>query len=225
MPMTHDHRAAKDSLYDGFALIAKALANGRRAELVDVLGQGERCVEELAAEIGQSVANTSQHLRTLAQAGLVRSRRDGSRVIYAVAGPGVTAIWRGMRDLAVERVAEVDRLVGAYLGDRSGLETVSRTELAARLQDGDVLVLDVRPEAEFRAGHITGALPVPPAELERRLADLPANVEVVAYCRGQYCIYSDDAVRILRGRGRAARRLEDGYPEWAAAGLPVTTGG
>ncbi|MGQ0845211.1 MAG: ArsR/SmtB family transcription factor [Sporichthyaceae bacterium] len=218
-------RHAKDALYDGFASTVKALANGRRVELVDVLSQGERSVEELAAEIGQSVANTSQHLRQLALAGLVVGRRQGSNVFYALSDPSVAAAWRTLRDLAVERLAQLDRLVAAYTGDRSGLETVGRAELADRLRTGGVLVLDVRPEAEFRSGHVPGARAVPPAELERRLADLPAGTEeVVAYCRGPFCVYADDAVRLLNARGRRARRLEDGFPEWAAAGLPVETG-
>jgi rhodanese-related sulfurtransferase len=218
-------RAAKDALYDGFATIGKALSNGRRAELVDVLAQGERSVEELAAEIGQSLANTSQHLRHLAQAGLVTSRRQGTNVIYGLAGPTVAQAWRVLRDLAVDRVAQLDRLVAAYLGDRAGLETISRAELAERLRADAVVVLDVRPEQEFRAGHVAGARPVPPAELERRLAELPeAGVEIVAYCRGPFCVYADEAVRLLTGRGVRARRLEDGFPEWAAAGLPVEVG-
>jgi rhodanese-related sulfurtransferase len=218
-------RAAKDALYDGFATIGKALSSGRRAELVDVLAQGERSVEELAAEIGQSLANTSQHLRHLAQAGLVTSRRQGTNVIYSLAGPAVAQTWRLLRDLAVDRVAQLDRLVSAYLGDRDGLETISRTELAERLRSDAVIVLDVRPEQEFRAGHVAGARPVPPAELERRLAELPhAGAEIVAYCRGPFCVYADEAVRLLTGLGVRARRLEDGYPEWAAAGLPVEVG-
>lgn len=218
-------RAAKDALYDGFAVIAKGLANGRRAELVDVLAQGERPVEELAGEIGQSVANTSQHLRQLAHAGLVTSRRQGSNVIYRLAGPQVAVAWRTLRDLAVERRAEMERVVAAYLGDRDGLETISRRELAARMRSKDVQVIDIRPEAEFRAGHIRGARPVPPAGLKRRLADLPDDgVEVVAYCRGPFCVYADEAVRFLTARGVRARRLEDGFPEWAAAGLPIAIG-
>lgn len=218
-------RAAKDALYEGFATIAKALSSGRRAELVDVLCQGERSVEDLAAEIGQSLANTSQHLRHLARAGLVSSRRQGTNVIYSLAGPGVAAAWRTLRDLAVDRVAQVDRLVAAYVGDRTGLETISRSELADRLRTGDVVVLDVRPEAEFRAGHVAGARPVPPGELQRRLGELPDPVgEVVAYCRGPFCVYADEAVRILTARGVRSRRMEDGFPEWAAAGLPVEIG-
>ena len=217
-------RASKDALYDGFAMVAKALANGRRAEIVDVLSQGERSVEDLAAEIGQSVANTSQHLRYLAGAGLVRTRRDGNRVIYALTGPRVGQLWTTLRSVAADHVAQIDRLAAAYLGDREGLETISRDELARRLRDGDVVILDVRPAAEYRAGHILGARPVPIATLPDELDRLPQGQEVVAYCRGPYCVYADDAVRELRRRGIPARRLEDGYPEWADARLPTATG-
>jgi rhodanese-related sulfurtransferase len=218
-------RVAKDALYDGFSMVAKALANGRRAELVDVLSQGERSVEELAGEIGQSVANTSQHLRQLAGAGLVRTRRDGNRVIYALTGPQVGQLWVTLRSVAAGHVAQIDRLAAAYLGDRDDLETISRDELARRLGTGDVVILDVRPAAEYRAGHILGARSVPVAALHTELARLGSGQdgghEVVAYCRGPYCVYADDAVRELRRRGVPARRLEDGYPEWAEAGLPT----
>lgn len=218
-------RHAKDALYDGFAVMAKAMANGRRAEILDVLSQGERSVEDLAGEIGQSVPNTSQHLRHLAQAGLVGSRRRGNHVIYALLDPSVGEVWRLLRDLAVGRLAELDQLVRAYVGDRSGLESIGRADLAERLSRAGVTVLDVRPDAEFRAGHIPGALPVPPEELEHRLGQLPEDdSEVVAYCRGPFCVYADEAVRRLTARGRRSRRLEDGFPEWRAAGLPVATG-
>ncbi len=217
-------RAAKDALYDGFSVVAKALANGRRAEIVDVLSQGERSVEELAAEIGQSVANTSQHLRHLAGAGLVSARRDGNRVFYAPTSPQVTHLWTALRAVAADHVAQIDRLAAAYLGDRDGLETITRDELARRLRTGEVVVLDVRPAAEYRAGHILGARSVPMAVLHAELDRLPADQDVVAYCRGPYCVYADDAVRELRRRGRPARRLEDGYPEWADAGLPTAPG-
>jgi len=217
-------RAAKDALYDGFAVVAKALANGRRAEIVDVLSQGERSVEELAGEIGQSVANTSQHLRQLAGAGLVRTRRDGNRVFYAPASPRVAQLWTAMRTVAADHVAQIDRLAAAYLGDRDGLETITRDELARRLRTGEVIILDVRPAAEHRAGHILGARSVPIAELHNELDRLPTDHDVVAYCRGPYCVYADDAVRELSRRGRSARRLEDGYPEWANAGLPTAAG-
>jgi rhodanese-related sulfurtransferase/DNA-binding HxlR family transcriptional regulator len=217
-------RATKDALYDGFSLVAKALANGRRAEIVDVLSQGERSVEELAAEIGQSVANTSQHLRQLAATGLVRTRRDGNRVIYALTGPRVAQLWVTLRSVAADHVAQIDRLAAAYLGDREGMPTISRDELARRLRTGDLVILDVRPVAEYRAGHILGARSVPIAALHTELDRLPDGQEVVAYCRGPYCVFADDAVRELRRRGVPAGRLEDGYPEWAEAGLPTAVG-
>jgi rhodanese-related sulfurtransferase len=217
-------RQAKDALFDAFAAVAKALGNGRRAELVDVLTQGERSVEELAGEIGQSVANTSQHLRTLARAGLVSARRDGPRVIYALASEQVARLWSAVRDVAGDHVAGLDRLAEAYLGDRSQLEAISREELARRLEEGAVLVLDVRPAAEYRAGHLPGARSLPLSELRRQLQSLPRDVDVVAYCRGAYCAYADEAVRELRRHGFAARRLEDGFPEWRHADLPIEVG-
>jgi rhodanese-related sulfurtransferase len=216
-------RAAKDALFDAFALVGKALGSGRRAELVDVLAQGERSVEELAGEIGQSIANTSQHLQQLLRAGLVRTRRDGTRVYYALASDRVRDLWQLLREVAAEHVGELDRLAEAYLGDRAGLESMSQSELRARLRTGDVVVLDVRPPAEYAAGHIAGARSLPLADLARRLKDLPKDSEVVAYCRGPYCVYADDAVRLLRRRGYHATRLEDGYPEWNRAGLPTST--
>jgi rhodanese-related sulfurtransferase len=217
-------RASKDALFDGFAVVAKGFASGRRAEIIDVLVQAERSVEDLAAAIGQSSANTSQHLRQLANAGLVRSRRDGPRIIYSLSSSEVGLAWATLRALAVDHVADMKRLVVDYLGDRDGLETIGREELADRLRRDDVIVLDVRPEAEFRAGHIDGARPIPPDELKQRLADLPDDGEIVAYCRGPYCVYADEAVRALTANGRRARRLEDGFPEWKRAGLPVQTG-
>ncbi len=217
-------RAAKDALFDGFAEIAKALASGRRAEIVDVLAQGERSVDELSAEIGQSVANTSHHLRSMARAGLLSTRRDGTRVFYALASERVGELWSALRDVAVDHVAGLERLTRAYLGDRDGVDVIDRAELAARLERGEVLVLDVRPEAEYSAGHIAGARSVPIHELRRHLRALPKSSEVVAYCRGPYCVYADDAVRELNRRGFHARRLVDGYPEWKRAGLPVAVG-
>ena len=214
-------RAAKDALFNGLAAVARALGNGRRAELVDVLDQGERSVDELAAQVGQSVANTSQHLQHLLRTGLVRTRRDGNRIFYRLANERVGGLWAAVRDVAQEHVAGLDQLAAVYLGDRSRLDTVTRDELAARLRDGDVVVLDVRPESEYRAGHIAGAVSLPVSELTRRLRDLSADRTVVAYCRGAYCVFADDAVRELGRSGYRAARLEDGFPEWARAGLPV----
>jgi rhodanese-related sulfurtransferase len=215
-------RAAKTALFDEFARVAKALASGRRIELVDVLANGERTVEALAGEVGLSVANTSQHLQILRQAGLVGSRRQGTSVHYRLAGPEVFELWRTLRTLAASRLAEVERLAVAYLGGRDDLEPVTREELARRLEDGDdLVVLDVRPAAEYAAGHLPGAVSIPVGELRRRLAELPADREVVAYCRGPYCAFAHEAVELLREEGFAARRLEDGLPEWQAARLAV----
>jgi rhodanese-related sulfurtransferase/DNA-binding transcriptional ArsR family regulator len=217
-------RAAKDALFDGFAEVAKALASGRRTEIVDLLAQGERSVEEIAAEIGQSVANTSHHLRAMARAGLLTTRRDGTRIYYRLASERVGELWTALRDVAGEHVAGLERLAGAYLGDRDGVDVIGRDELAARLRRREVLVLDVRPQAEYAAGHITGARSVPIAELRRHLRVLPKDADVVAYCRGPYCVYADDAVRELNRQGFRAHRLTDGYPEWKRAGLPVAAG-
>jgi rhodanese-related sulfurtransferase len=213
-------RAAKDALFDSFASVAKALGNGRRAEIVDVLAQGERSVERLAAEIGQSVANTSHHVRLLANVGLVEARREGTFIHYRLAGDRVGELWAALRDVAVEHVAEVEVLARRYLGDED-VESVTADELAERLERGTVVVLDVRPAAEFDAGHIDGARSVPHDRLADVIDDLPDDREIVAYCRGPYCVYATEAVRLLRDEGFAARRLADGYPEWRRAGLPV----
>ena len=217
-------RVAKAALFDGLVTAAKALANGRRAEIVDLLAQGERSVEEIAAEIDQSVANTSQHLQQLLRAGLVRTRRDGTRVYYDLASRRVAELWALLRDVAAEHHAEIERLAAAYLGDRSQLETISRAELRRRLGRKDIVVLDVRPSREYQAGHVAGAISLPINDVSRRIRELPKDAEIVAYCRGPYCVYADDAVRTLRRRGRNAVRLEDGYPEWARAGLPTAVG-
>lgn len=217
-------RTSKDTLFDAFASVAKALASGRRAELVDVLAQGERSVEELAAEIDQSLANTSRHLRVLAHAGLVRTRRDGTRIFYALTSERVAELWAAVRDVAAEHVAGIDRFADAYLGSADDIETMTREELVRRLQRRDVIVLDVRPAPEYEAGHVSGARSVPPDELDARLRTVPNDVEIVAYCRGPFCVYANDAVRALQRRGLRARRLEGGYPEWRRAGLPVASG-
>ena len=217
-------RQAKDALFDAFSEVAKALASGRRAEIIDVLAQGERSVDDMAEELGQSLANTSHHLRTLARAGLVRTRREGTRIFYGLSSDRVGVLWAAMRDVAADHVAGIERLADAYLGDRSSFEAISREELADRLKRGDLVVLDVRPEVEFRAGHIPGARSVPISELRRSLRSLAKDDDVVAYCRGPYCVYADDAVRELRRRGYKAKRLVDGFPEWKRAGLSVAEG-
>lgn len=219
-------RGRKDRLYDGFAAVGKALGSGRRLELLDVLSQGPRSVERLAAEIDQSVANTSAHLRLLLAAGLVSTERDGNRVVYALAGPTVEALWAALRDTAESHGAKLDRLAADYLGDRQGLEAITRPELVRRLAGDDPpVVLDVRPVEEFEAGHIPGAVSVPPDELSSRLTGLSGVGDVVAYCRGSFCVYADEAVRALaKRRGVRPRRLEDGFPEWRRAGLPVAVG-
>ena len=215
--------AAKVALFDALASVAQALGSGRRAEIVDLLAQGERSVEEVASEISQSLANTSQHLQVLARAGLVRSRRDGNRVFYRLASERVGDLWAAVRDVAVRHVAEVSGLAEEYLGERDGIEQLSASELQERLARGQVVVLDVRPEAEYRAGHIAGARSAPLPMLAAVAPKLPRRREIVAYCRGPYCVYADDAVRLLRERGLKARRLDVGFPEWRRAGLPVET--
>ena len=215
-------RAAKTALFDEFASIGKALASGRRMELLDVLANGERTVEVLAGEGGLSVANASQHLQVLRRAGLVATRREGTSVHYRLAGPEVFELWRALRTLAASRLAEVERLAATYLGARNELEPVTRQELARRLQQGEELVvLDVRPAEEYAAGHLPGAVSIPISELRRRLAELPRDREIVAYCRGPFCAFAHDAIQVLADAGLTARRLEDGLPEWQADGLPV----
>jgi rhodanese-related sulfurtransferase/DNA-binding transcriptional ArsR family regulator len=216
-------RAAKQALFDEFARVGKVLASGRRIELLDVLANGERTVEGLARQLGLSVANTSQHLQVLRQAGLVATRREGTSVHYRLAAPEVFELWRALRTLASSRLAEVERLAAAYLGARDQLEPITRQELARRLEEGDELVvLDVRPTEEHAAGHLPGAVSIPLAELRERLRELPGDREIVAYCRGPFCAFAHEAIEVLTDAGLTARRLEDGLPEWAAAGLPVT---
>jgi rhodanese-related sulfurtransferase/DNA-binding HxlR family transcriptional regulator len=215
--------SAKAALFDALASVAQALGSGRRAEIVDLLAQGERSVEEIAREIDQRVANTSQHLQVLARSGLVRSRREGTRVFYRLTSDRVGELWGAVRDVAVRHVAEVGVLAEDYVGDRDQIEQLSAEELAQRLARDEVVLLDVRPEPEYRAGHIVGARSAPLPTLASLAPKLPRRREIVAYCRGPYCVYADDAVRLLRARGLKARRLDVGYPEWRRAGLPVET--
>ena len=220
-----DSRGTKTALFDEFAHLAQALANGRRLEILDVLANGERTVDRLASETGLSVANASQHLQVLREVGLVHRRRDGTRSYYALRGLEVFGLWRNLRTVAAQQRAEIGRLADAYLDARDSLEPVTRAELLRRLKRGeDLLVLDVRPAEEFAAGHLPPAVSIPLADLRRRLRELPRDKEVVAYCRGPYCAFAHKAVRVLEQAGFRARRLEDGLPEWKAAGLPVVVG-
>ena len=216
-------RQAKSRLYDQFAAVGKALANAKRLELLDLLAQGPRNVEALAAAAELGVTTCSANLQTLRRAGLVTTQREKTKVIYSLAGPDVAALYAALRSVAQAYLAETDRARFAYLGG-DDVEELPREELLRRARTGDVVVLDVRPPEEYAAAHIPGAISVPVAELTKRLADLPSDVEVVAYCRGAYCVLAHDAVRQLRAHGRPARKLIDGMLEWQLAGLPVASG-
>jgi len=215
-------RELKDALYEQLARVGRAVDSPKRLELLDLLAQGERPVDALATRTGMSVANTSAHLQALRAARLVLTRREGTRIHYRLAGDDVARFLIALRELAANRIAEVETAANAYLGGRNEEEAVSREELLTRLHQGDVIVLDVRPPEEYAAGHIPGAVSIPVDELHARLDELPPDMEVVAYCRGPYCRYSPDAVRLLRRHRRSARRLVDGLPEWRLAGLPVS---
>lgn len=216
-------RDFKDRLYGEFARIGKALASPHRLEILEVLAQGERTVESLASETGLSVANASRHLQQLRQAQLVLARREGLFVHYRLAGREVVRLVVALRQTAEQHLAEVDRVVRDFLGERDDFEPVTPDELSRRMTNGEVVVLDVRPEQEYAAGHIAGARSVPVSEISARLAELSDEKEYVAYCRGPYCVYADDAVAVLRANGRKAQRLTEGYPEWWLSGRPVRT--
>jgi rhodanese-related sulfurtransferase len=216
------HREFKDQLYAQFATIGQALANAHRLELLDLLAQGERSVEELAEEAALSIANASAHLQVLRRARLVETDKRGVRVYYRLADPLVYQLWRTLRDAGSARLAEVDRLVQAHMLDPDALDAICSDELQRRLTSGDAVVLDVRPAVEFGHGHIPGARSIPIDELDTQIDELPRDQTIVAYCRGPYCVYADEAVAVLRRHGFDARRLYDGLPEWRAAGYPVT---
>jgi rhodanese-related sulfurtransferase/DNA-binding transcriptional ArsR family regulator len=220
-----DHRALKDELYTHFARIGRAVSSPQRLELLDVLAQGERPVEALAAEAGLTVKNASAHLRVLREARLVARRKEPPYVVYRLADGEVFGLLRRLEGVARTRLAEVQRLVQDYYEAPDALEPVGAAELARRLEAEDVVVLDVRPEAEYRAGHIPGARSIPVAELEARLSELPADREVIAYCRGPYCLFSLEAVEVLRRHGVRARRLDVGLPDWGAEGRAVEAAG
>jgi rhodanese-related sulfurtransferase len=216
-------RAEKDALFEAITLMGKAFASPRRLELLDLLAQAPRTVDELAKASEQSMANTSQHLQGLRAAGMVTRAREGTSVRYALAGHEALTVWLALRDASVARLAEVERAARDYLGEE--VEAIGREELIERLRRGDVVLVDVRPAEEFAAGHIDGARSIPLDELRERLAELPADREVVAYCRGPFCAYAHEAVRQLRAEGRTARRLEEGWPEWRLAGKPSIPAG
>jgi rhodanese-related sulfurtransferase/DNA-binding transcriptional ArsR family regulator len=211
----------KHAVFAGLAELAKALGSANRIEIVEVLGQGERSVEGIAGRIGLTVANASQHLQVMRRAGLLASRRDGKHVLYRLSDPTVVELMTALGRLGERNQAQVRATVRGYFHDLDAMEPVSRGELIDRLKDGLVTVLDVRPEDEFAAGSLPSALNIPMKDLARRLGDLPRDQEVVAYCRGPYCVLAFEAVALLRGQGFKVRRLEDGFPEWKAAGLPV----
>jgi len=208
-------------LFEQFAQVAKALSHAHKLELLELLAQGERSVESLANVAGLTVADTSRHLQQLRRAGLIASRKEGLYVFYRVAGNDVIDLLRSLRRTGQRHISDVNDVVIGYFKDRDSLEAVSREELLRRSKDGLVTILDVRPSEEYDVGHIPGALNVPLNEIEQRLASLPSDEEIIAYCRGEYCVLAFEAVAALRKRGFTARRLEEGFPEWKAAGLPV----
>ena len=218
------HREFKDELFRQLARVTKALSSPRRLELVDLLAQAERHVDELAELTGMSVANTSQHLQALRGARLVAVRREGLRAYYTLSDDTVFRTWQAIRDLGQRQLAEIDRLLETYVSERAKLEGITAAELLRRLRADEVVVLDVRPAPEYRTGHILGARSVPMKELHRRLSELPKKREIVAYCRGPFCVYADEAVALLRRRGYRAKRLDVGFPDWKHAGLPVSSG-
>jgi len=222
--MANAHRQFKDRLYGQFARIGKALSSPHRLEILELLAQGERTVDSLASELALSLANTSQHLQALRQAALVESRKAGLFVHYRLADPAVYDACRAIRAVAEHQLAEFDRLVRDHFADRSDAEAVPMTELLKRARSQSIVILDTRPASEYASGHIAGAISVPVDDLQRRLRELPRDKEYVAYCRGPYCVYADRAVELLRTKGRRARRLLEGFPEWKAAGFPIEGG-
>lgn len=217
-------RSFKDEIHEHFARIGKALSSPKRLEILDLLAQGEKPVEVIAQQTALSIKNASAHLRGLRSARLVETRKEGTYVYYRLAGERVFDVLREIQGLARERLAEVDQIARTFFEERDNLEPIDAEELRRRMQEGSVTVLDVRPGDEFRAGHIAGAISVPVRDLDRRIAELQRGREVVAYCRGPYCVYAAEAVEALRKAGYRARRMEDGFPDWKARGLPVSIG-
>ncbi len=218
-----DHRTFKSEVNEQFARVAKAIANVHRLEMVDVLAQGERSVDDLAREVDLAVANASQHLQALREAHLVTSRREGLRIYYRLADPSIFRLVQIIREVAERQLAEVERIVNTFLTDRKSLEPLTLNELHTRLHEPELVILDVRPAMEYAQGHISGARSIPVDELKARLSELSPVQEIIAYCRGPYCVFADEAVEILVERGYRARRLHEGYPDWKLANLPTET--
>jgi rhodanese-related sulfurtransferase len=218
---TSEKRTFKNQLYEQFARIGKALASPHRLELLEVLAQCERTVEALAHETGLSVANASQHLQVLRAARLVETRREGTSIFYRLASESVSTLWLSLRTVGEAHLAEIDRVVETFLQDRAQWQPITAEALLKELRSDQVILLDVRPAEEYQAGHLPQALSIPVAELEARLSEVPLDREIIAYCRGPYCVFADEAVEILRTRGYHARRLEQGVADWRALGLPV----
>jgi len=214
-------RRFKDAIYGQLARIGKSLASGPRLEIVDILCQGPRTVESLAGQVAQSVANTSQHLQVLRRARMVDAERDGVHIVYRLADEEVSRLFHALRSLAEARLLEIERISRDFLEGATTLEPVDRERLVERILAGDVTVIDVRPEQEYRAGHLAGAVSVPLEELEQRLADFSKEREIVAYCRGPYCVMAVEAVEILRTAGYKASHLNEGVPDWLVRGLPI----
>ena len=221
MKIVQNKRQFKDELYEQFARIGKALSSPHRLELVDLLAQGERTVEDLAIEANLPIANASQHLQVLRAAQLVDVRRDGLYAYYRLSDGRVFRLWQALRDLGELQLAEVNLLVQSFLQDRGPLQSIPTAELLQLLEAGNVVILDVRPEVEYRSGHIPEARSIPIDELEARLSELPNDQEIIAYCRGPYCVFADEAVTLLQKHGYSARRLVEGLPDWQALNLPV----
>lgn len=218
---TDEKRAFKTQLYEQFARVGKALASPHRLELLDLLMQCERTVESLAQETGMSIANASQHLQVLRAARLVETRREGTSIYYRLASESVSALWLSLREVGEAHLAEIDRVVETFLQNRAHLQPITAEALLEELRRDQVILLDVRPVEEYQAGHLPQALSIPVAELEARLSEVPLDKEIVAYCRGPYCVFADEAVALLQARGYRARRLEQGVADWRALALPV----
>lgn len=216
-----DKRTFKNKVYQELAKIMKALSNPHRLEILELLAQGQFSVEEIADQTDLSGANASQHLQVLKRVQLVSTERQGNYVYYSLSDQSVYGAWKGLRNLGIERMAEIERLINTFRDSRKSLDTLTSSELIQKINDGDVTIIDVRPEQEFQEGHIPGALNIPVEELSEKLDELPADREIVAYCRGPFCVFADDAVELLSRNGFDAKRLDEGFPEWSLAKLPV----